>query len=114
MGNHGPAYYKRYVKEFEKFVLFVKQINWKLVQKMKLEMLMIMQFYILIIFIKSYKFFLKPYSQNFETSMFYVSDHGESLGENGLYLHGMPYFLVSDAQKHVASVMWFEMVKRKY
>ena len=42
----------------------------------------------------------------FETSMLYVSDHGESLGENGLYLHGLPYFLAPDAQKHVPFVMW--------
>ena len=57
--------------------------------------------------------FLKPYSQNFETSMFYISDHGESLGENGLYLHGMPYFIAPDAQKHVASVMWLGNGKKE-
>ncbi len=39
--------------------------------------------------------------------MFYMSDHGESLGENGLYLHGLPYFMAPDEQKHVASFLWF-------
>jgi lipid A ethanolaminephosphotransferase len=36
-----------------------------------------------------------------------MSDHGESLGENGVYLHGLPYFMAPDSQKHVAAVMWF-------
>lgn len=39
--------------------------------------------------------------------MFYVSDHGESLGEKGLYLHGFPYAIAPEAQKHVPAVMWF-------
>jgi lipid A ethanolaminephosphotransferase len=37
----------------------------------------------------------------------YISDHGESLGENGLYLHGLPYVLAPDAQKHVPMFFWF-------
>ena len=37
----------------------------------------------------------------------YVSDHGESLGENGVYLHGAPYFMSPDVQNHVPMVMWF-------
>ncbi|MCW8893870.1 MAG: sulfatase-like hydrolase/transferase, partial [Deltaproteobacteria bacterium] len=44
--------------------------------------------------------------------LIYMSDHGESLGENGLYLHGMPYFMAPDTQKHVGALMWFgESVK---
>jgi lipid A ethanolaminephosphotransferase len=39
--------------------------------------------------------------------MMYVSDHGESLGEKGLYLHGFPYAIAPEAQKHVPAVMWF-------
>ena len=35
-----------------------------------------------------------------------MSDHGESLGENGIYLHGMPYFLAPEAQKHVPAIVW--------
>ena len=38
--------------------------------------------------------------------MLYVSDHGESLGENNLYLHGLPYALAPDVQKHVAMISW--------
>ncbi len=39
-------------------------------------------------------------------AMFYVSDHGESLGEGGIYLHGTPYFMAPDTQTHVPMVIW--------
>ncbi|MGX5651371.1 phosphoethanolamine transferase [Hydrogenophaga borbori] len=42
-----------------------------------------------------------------DTGLVYVSDHGESLGENGLYLHGVPYALAPDQQTHVPMVAWF-------
>jgi lipid A ethanolaminephosphotransferase len=36
-----------------------------------------------------------------------MSDHGESLGENGIYLHGLPYFIAPEAQTHVGAMVWF-------
>ncbi len=44
--------------------------------------------------------------QAFDVGMLYVSDHGESLGENGLYLHGMPYAMAPKEQTHVPMVLW--------
>jgi lipid A ethanolaminephosphotransferase len=38
--------------------------------------------------------------------MIYVSDHGESLGENGLYLHGLPYSIAPATQTHVPMIAW--------
>jgi lipid A ethanolaminephosphotransferase len=38
--------------------------------------------------------------------MMYFSDHGESLGEHGLYLHGLPYFIAPDEQTHVPFIVW--------
>ncbi len=38
--------------------------------------------------------------------MLYVSDHGESLGENKLYLHGLPYAIAPDVQIHVPWITW--------
>ena len=35
-----------------------------------------------------------------------MSDHGESLGEGGLYLHGLPYALAPEQQTHVPMVAW--------
>ncbi|WP_137111631.1 phosphoethanolamine transferase [Rhodobacter sp. SY28-1] len=39
-------------------------------------------------------------------ALYYVSDHGESLGEGGLYLHGTPYFMAPEHQTHVPMVLW--------
>lgn len=50
---------------------------------------------------------LKQYEKNFGTAMFYISDHGESLGENGLFLHGAPYAIAPDYQKKVPMMTWF-------
>lgn len=38
--------------------------------------------------------------------MFYLSDHGESLGELGVYLHGLPYAIAPDAQTQVPFIVW--------
>lgn len=42
----------------------------------------------------------------YNTAMVYVSDHGESLGENNLYLHGMPYAFAPEHQKNVPFIFW--------
>ena len=39
-------------------------------------------------------------------AVLYISDHGESLGEYGVFLHGLPYALAPDSQKHVPMVAW--------
>lgn len=36
-----------------------------------------------------------------------MSDHGESLGEYGVYLHGLPYVMAPESQTHIASIFWF-------
>lgn len=50
---------------------------------------------------------LKDASDEVDTAMIFVSDHGESLGENGLYLHGAPYLIAPDEQLQVPMFMWF-------
>jgi lipid A ethanolaminephosphotransferase len=42
----------------------------------------------------------------YDTGLLYVSDHGESLGESGLYLHGVPYAFAPKEQTHVPMVSW--------
>jgi lipid A ethanolaminephosphotransferase len=49
---------------------------------------------------------LEQQSDRYETGMLYVSDHGESLGEKGLYLHGLPYALAPAEQTHVPMIFW--------
>lgn len=43
---------------------------------------------------------------DFDGALVYVADHGESLGENNLYLHGLPYALAPDVQKHIPWITW--------
>ena len=43
------------------------------------------------------------------TSMLYISDHGESLGENGVYLHGLPYAFAPEEQTHVPMLFWLNV-----
>ncbi|NNJ16566.1 sulfatase-like hydrolase/transferase [Pseudomonas putida CSV86] len=49
---------------------------------------------------------LKAREQRFDTAMLYVSDHGESLGEKGVYLHGLPYAMAPSEQTRVPMVAW--------
>ncbi|AUI88380.1 phosphoethanolamine transferase [Vibrio azureus] len=49
---------------------------------------------------------LKSLEDRYNTAMIYVSDHGESLGENGVFLHGLPYGLAPDFQKRVPLITW--------
>jgi lipid A ethanolaminephosphotransferase len=45
-------------------------------------------------------------SKSFAPAMLYVSDHGESLGEFGVFLHGLPYAIAPEAQKRVPMIAW--------
>ena len=49
---------------------------------------------------------LKKYDDTHATAMLYVSDHGESLGEHGLYLHAAPYMIAPKEQTHVPAIVW--------
>ncbi|MDE1253436.1 phosphoethanolamine--lipid A transferase [Vibrio aestuarianus] len=49
---------------------------------------------------------LKTLEDKYNTALIYISDHGESLGENGLFLHGMPYGLAPEYQTQVPMMFW--------
>jgi len=50
---------------------------------------------------------LEAQRDTMDAVLLYVSDHGESLGEKGLYLHGQPYLIAPEEQKRVPLLMWF-------
>jgi lipid A ethanolaminephosphotransferase len=107
MGNHGPAYYKRYPPAFEKFTPVCKTNDLGSCSKEEIVNAYDNAILYTDFFLSKVIELLERNDDGFETAMLYVSDHGESLGEHGLYLHGLPYFLAPDAQKHVPFVMWF-------
>lgn len=107
MGNHGPAYYKRYPKSFEKYTPVCKTNQLEQCSKEEITNAYDNTVLYTDTFLTKVIALLKGNDERFATGMFYVSDHGESLGENGLYLHGFPYAIAPEAQKHVPAVMWF-------
>lgn len=112
-GNHGPAYYKRYPEPFAKFS---PTCNTNELHNCSNEE--IVNTYDNIVLYTDY-FLDKVISQleanndKYQVALIYVSDHGESLGEKGIYLHAMPYWLAPKEQTHVPFMFWassdFEM-----
>jgi len=105
-GNHGPAYYKRYpqdrahftptcqdnnltncsreaiINTYDNVISYTDDILAKLIQRLN-------------------------QLQDRSVSLIYVSDHGESIGEKGLYLHGVPYAFAPEEQTRVPFFFWF-------
>lgn len=107
MGNHGPAYYKRYPQAFEKFTPACKTSELEKCTNEEINNAYDNAILYTDYFLSQVISLLKDNSKTFGTSMIYVSDHGESLGEKGIYLHGLPYFMAPDEQKNIATIMWF-------
>jgi lipid A ethanolaminephosphotransferase len=105
MGSHGPSYHERFFKENAKFYPYCQRGD---VQNCTQEELynvydntILYTDYIMSEIIKS----LKKYD-NLNTALIYLSDHGESLGEKGLYLHGLPFSIAPIEQKKVPMIFW--------
>ena len=107
MGNHGPAYSKRYPADFEKFTPACHSSQLENCSKEAIGNAYDNAILYTDYFLSEVIHLLEGYDDRFETAMYYMADHGESLGENGLYLHGLPWLLAPDTQKHVASLLWF-------
>ena len=105
-GSHGPAYYQRYPKEFAKFSP-VCQTN-KLQECSQEAIANAYDNTILYTdhFLARVIDLLKQQQSHYNTAMWYMSDHGESLGENNLYLHGAPYAFAPETQTHIPMVQW--------
>ncbi len=105
LGNHGPAYYRRYPASMRKFTPtcdtadLSKCTREEIVNSYDNALL-----YTDHLLAKTIA--LLKQQTNYDTAMWYMSDHGESLGENGIYLHGMPYSIAPKEQTHVPMVMW--------
>lgn len=105
-GSHGPAYYLRYPQNFEKFKPVCKTEMFD-----KCSIKEIKNAYDNTIYYTSYIInktieTLQKYENDYNVALIYVSDHGQSLGENGLFLHGAPYKFAPDEQKHIPFIMW--------
>ena len=104
-GSHGPSYYTRYSKDFEEFKPVCKSVEPNQCSYQELINAYDNTILYTDYFINQTINVLKKVN-NIPTVLFYISDHGESLGEYGLYLHGTPYPLAPDFQKNIPFVIW--------
>ncbi len=112
-GSHGPTYYLRYPDKFKKFLPTCDTAD---IQDCSLNQ--IVNTYDNTILYTDYVIsstidILKKYPR-FESSLIYVSDHGESLGEKNIYLHGMPYKIAPIEQKSVPMLIWMNENMKKW
>ncbi|MEB6679530.1 phosphoethanolamine transferase [Acinetobacter lwoffii] len=106
MGSHGPAYFKRSKAPYQPFQ---PTCNSNAIQGCSTEELknsydnsIVYTDHVLAQIVET----LKQQTQ-YQTGFWYLSDHGESTGEHGLYLHGAPYSMAPTQQTHVPMLMWF-------
>jgi len=105
-GSHGPAYHKRSPDAFKKFLpecagAAVEDCTRDEIVNAYDNTILYTDF-VLGRLIR----LLESVTDRFDVAMVYVSDHGESLGEGGLYLHGLPWLLAPNEQTHVPMLMW--------
>jgi lipid A ethanolaminephosphotransferase len=105
LGNHGPAYFERYPPAFRRFepTCDTSQLgdctDEAIVNTYDNALLYTDH-------LLAEAIGLLKRRTDRETALIYLSDHGESLGEYGLYLHGMPYAFAPEEQTHIPLVMW--------
>jgi len=107
-GSHGPAYWKRYPPAFQRFgpVCTSNELE-------KCSQESIVAAYDNTILYTDY-FLSKTIDllraasaeEGVDTALMYFSDHGESLGEKNMYLHGAPYIISPEEQRHIPFMLW--------
>lgn len=106
-GSHGPAYFKRYPESAR---LFKPDCRIESVQRCTQDEV-VNAYDNTIVYTDSMlgKLIdqLRAHQDSVNSVMIYVSDHGESLGENGIYLHGLPRKIAPKEQIHIPMMMWF-------
>ena len=106
-GSYGPGYYRRSPPEFK---AFLPECTTNQLQECRAEELVNAYDNTILYtdyFLAQVIELLKTNSGQFNTAMLYLSAYGESLGEKNIYLHGLPYVIAPDEQKHVPFILWF-------
>jgi lipid A ethanolaminephosphotransferase len=105
MGNHGPAYFRRYPAEFRRFTPDCASAELRTCSREQVvnayDNAVLYTDHVLAGLVNTLSG-----ARGVDAALMYVSDHGESLGENGLYLHGLPYSIAPDTQTHVPMIAW--------
>jgi lipid A ethanolaminephosphotransferase len=106
IGSHGPTYYQRYPKDKARFTPACEQSDIENCSDQEIvnvyDNTIAYTDYVIAQTIEQ----LKRYQAQYNVALFYISDHGESLGENGFYLHGTPYVVAPNQQTQVPWFIW--------
>ena len=104
--SHGPAYNKRYPAEFEHFTPVCNTVEMAKADHDELmnsyDNTIIYTDYLLSEAIKQ----LEELPKEWESCLMYVSDHGESLGEGNLFMHGVPISIAPREQIEIPFLVW--------
>lgn len=106
LGSHGPAYYQRYSEQERLFQPDCRTAEFADCTEAEIRNAYDNTIVATDRMLAQIIDLLASRSDRIASSMIYMSDHGESLGEKGLYLHGMPYLFAPEEQTHVPFVMW--------
>ena len=103
--SHGPTYYKKYPEAFNKFQPTCKSVELANCSQEELinayDNTILYTDYILATLIEQLK-----QIEEYNSSMIYISDHGESLGESNLYMHGIPASIAPKEQLEIPFIVW--------
>ncbi len=110
--SHGPTYYKKYPQQFEKFLPVCKTVELAKCSQEELinayDNTIVYTDYILATLIDD----LKQLNE-YNSAMIFISDHGESLGENNLYMHGIPASIAPKEQLDIPFIVWLSNDSKK-
>ncbi|MEM6049769.1 phosphoethanolamine transferase EptA [Erwinia sp. P7711] len=106
MGSHGPAYYLRYPAAMRKFTPTCDSNQIQDCEHQALVNTYDNSILYTDAMVADTINLLKSRSDKFNVALVYLSDHGESLGEHGMYLHGAPYVFAPSQQTHIPFLLW--------
>lgn len=113
IGSHGPAYYLRYPEGFRPFAPDCRVPEFDKCTQGEIINAYDNTIAYTDLMLASIIDRLAAADGRVTSAMLYVSDHGESLGENGLYLHGAPSFMAPAEQTHVPMVVWLSQAYQR-
>lgn len=106
IGSHGPAYHERYPADFAPFKPACDSNKLQQCSPQQIVNAYDNTIAYTDHFLGRQIEMLRSAADRVDGMLIYASDHGESLGENGIYLHGMPYSFAPAVQKEVPMLMW--------
>jgi lipid A ethanolaminephosphotransferase len=106
MGSHGPAYFKRTPAAFKPFAPECTDTSLSQCERPQIVNAYDNTIVFTDYFLSRLVGWLKAQEKTSTPAMLYVSDHGESLGEKNMYLHGLPFSMAPPEQITVPLITW--------